>query len=530
MLPRLQLSADEHLSQLKQRGARALAAQLVMPALDLRPGEQPAFEVAMSQLSELPLNGFLLFGGETSQIQRITRSLRRVAQQQNHPRPLFTCDVERGLGQIVAGGAIYPPFEALQHAQDPEQASFDMGRAIAVESLAVGIDWLYSPVLDLADVEANPIVGCRAFHSEPELVSRLGAAFVKGIQSTGAMACGKHFPGHGGTLADSHDTLPTVAHSRKRLVERDLKPFEACFAEGLKSIMTAHVAYPTLGHPQGLPATIDSALITGRLREQMGYDGLVVTDAFIMDGLREACGGDESLAAVKSLEAGCDIVLYPSDPMALIDDLARVIEERGSDWIEPSLRRILRSKEDLPEIADEVGSVHLDSREDAISVVRDCLQKPEAEALKDFAAQAAKKARVIIVDDDSQDGAAMTFVSELRLRVEELFVSTVDANDSGLFRGSLLAQLQRDADDVAHIFVLRCSIKAWKGRPGLHSDLAAFLKSLMSWNEGRRASLLVSLAGAKVLAPLALDSTKLVQVFGEGPACEQAAVEALFGS
>ncbi|MDF1667940.1 MAG: glycoside hydrolase family 3 N-terminal domain-containing protein, partial [Planctomycetota bacterium] len=243
------VSISEQLEELKARGSKAAAAQLIMPALDLRKGENPAFQTAMEEFAEHAYCGYLFFGGDCDQIARITRSLRSIAEQENSPRPVFTCDVERGLGQIVAGGNLFPPFEAIAACDKAADKAQAMGEAIARECLAVGIDWLFSPVADLADVDANPIVGSRSFGAVPETVGDMVSAFVKGVEGTGALSCVKHFPGHGGTIEDSHDSLPKVQHDRQRLINRDLKPFAQAFDAGASSLMTAHVAYPTLGHP-----------------------------------------------------------------------------------------------------------------------------------------------------------------------------------------------------------------------------------------------------------------------------------------
>jgi hypothetical protein len=187
----------------------------------------------------------------------------------------------------------------------------------AQEARAVGINWVFAPVADLDVLADNPIVQTRAFGADPNRVASLVRSWIEGCQAAGALACAKHFPGHGRTTVDSHIALPVVADRAETLRDGDLLPFAIAVESGVASVMTAHVAYPALD-PSGLPATLSRPIMT-ELRGPLGYDGLVVTDALIMDGA--LVGRRESDAAVEAVAAGVDLLLYPNDPRRVRDAL-----------------------------------------------------------------------------------------------------------------------------------------------------------------------------------------------------------------
>ena len=180
---------------------------------------------------------------------------------------------------------------------------------------------MFAPVADLDVVPENPIVQTRAFGAEPQRVATMVRNWVEGCQAAGALACAKHFPGHGRTTVDSHVTLPVVDASRETLEGEDLVPFGIAVEAGVASLMTAHVAFPGLD-PEGLPATLSSRIL-GDLRGRLGFDGLVVTDALIMDGA--LVGRRESDAALEAIRAGVDVLLYPNDPRRVCDALEQAV-------------------------------------------------------------------------------------------------------------------------------------------------------------------------------------------------------------
>ncbi len=189
-----------------------------------------------------------------------------------------------------------------------------MGRVTGEEAKALGFHVVFAPVLDVNSNPANPIINVRSFGEDPELVSKLGCAFVKGVQSAGLLACGKHFPGHGDVDTDSHLALPTVPGDGAKLRRVELLPFQRAIDAGLDAVMTGHLAVPGLGEAPDVPATLSSKILTGVLRGELGFRGVIVTDALGMGGIENAHPPGE--VAVRALLAGADVLLMPPDPLA----------------------------------------------------------------------------------------------------------------------------------------------------------------------------------------------------------------------
>ncbi|HEV2146938.1 MAG TPA: glycoside hydrolase family 3 protein [Longimicrobiaceae bacterium] len=314
-------------------------ARLLLPAL--RWSAETGFEHCRGEVEaglRLGVGGFILFGGEAEAVRALTAELHHRA-----PHPLLVAsDLERGAGQQFRGATPLPPAAALGSLDEPETAE-RAGELTAREARALGVNWIYAPVADVDLETENPIIGTRAFGTEVERVAAQVAAWVRGCARGGALSCAKHFPGHGRTVGDSHIERPCVDAPRDAL-EQDLRPFRAAVAAGTDSMMTAHVCYPAL-EPAGFPATLSPRILGGLLRREMGFDGLVVTDALIMEGLVEDMGEGE--AAVLALAAGCDLLLYPDDAEAVVAEVRAALGDGrlAAERVEDALRRIARAAE-----------------------------------------------------------------------------------------------------------------------------------------------------------------------------------------
>jgi beta-glucosidase-like glycosyl hydrolase len=293
------------------------AARLVLPSLRWR--EEGGFgreAGAIADALDLGVGGFIIFGGAVDSVRRLTSDLLRRA-----GRPLLLAsDLERGAGQQVAGLTEFPPPAALASLEDAAVIRW-AGAVTAQEARAVGINWVFAPVADLDVLPDNPIVQTRAFGADPQRVASYVRSWIEGCQGAGALACAKHYPGHGRTAVDSHIDLPVVDASAEVLRASDLVPFRVAVDSGVASVMTGHVAYPSLD-PSGLPATLSKPLLD-ELRGPLGFDGLVVSDALIMDGALQ--GRRESDAAVEAVQAGVDLLLYPKDPRRVKEALEQAV-------------------------------------------------------------------------------------------------------------------------------------------------------------------------------------------------------------
>ncbi|MFL5546483.1 MAG: glycoside hydrolase family 3 N-terminal domain-containing protein, partial [Gemmatimonadales bacterium] len=314
-----------------------IPARLILPALRSEALSGFAHEAGrIADALEIGVGGFIIFGGTAESVRRLTADLLRRA-----GRPLLlAADLERGAGQQIAGLTEFPPPMALASLGDPAVVRW-AASVTAQEARAVGINWIFAPVADLDVLPENPIVQTRAFGADPNDVATCVRQWIEGCQSAGALACAKHYPGHGRTTVDSHITLPVVEAPAAALRSADLLPFTVAIESGVASIMTAHVAYPSLDDSH-LPATLSRTLL-GELRGKSRFDGLVVTDALIMDGALS--GRRESDAAVQAVQAGADLLLYPNDPRRVRDALeaAMASGNLSQERLEESLTRYDRA-------------------------------------------------------------------------------------------------------------------------------------------------------------------------------------------
>jgi beta-N-acetylhexosaminidase len=299
----------------------------------------------------LHLGGVTLFGRniETgAQLARLDHELQTIAD----PVPLFiSVDQEGGLVvRVTSGATIFPGNMAVGATGDPLLAR-SLAEASASELLAMGINMDLAPVVDVNTNPLNPVIGVRAFGSNVDLVSAFASQTVDGLQSSGVSAVAKHFPGHGDTAVDSHRDLPVVPHSVERLQSLEFVPFQAAMQAGVDGIMTAHLYLPQVEPQQDLPATLSKTVLTGVLRDQLGYRGLILTDALDMDAIKKDRPAAE--AAVQAFEAGADMLLIAGinsdDRMHLGDGppalLAAVQSGRVSEArLDESVLRILEAK------------------------------------------------------------------------------------------------------------------------------------------------------------------------------------------
>jgi len=256
---------------------------------------------------------------------------------------LFGADFERGVAMRLDEGTSFPTAMAVAAAGNPKDA-YTMGKITALEARAAGVQWIYAPVADVNNNPANPIINTRSFGENPASVSQYVAEFVRGVQENGGLATAKHFPGHGDTAADSHIDLPVIKADRERLEHLELVPFRAAIAAGVGSIMTGHLNVPAFEPDPNTPATLSSAILTDLLRKQLGFEGLVVTDAMDMGGItvRYAPGN----AAVRAFLAGADALLMPPVPDAAYDALLAAAKsgQISQERLDASVRRILEAK------------------------------------------------------------------------------------------------------------------------------------------------------------------------------------------
>ncbi|MEB3339803.1 glycoside hydrolase family 3 N-terminal domain-containing protein [Okeania sp.] len=260
---------------------------------------------------------------------------------------LLAADIEEGVGQRFAGATWFPPPMAIAaiaktDLTKAQKYAETMGAITAQEAMAIGLNWVLAPVVDVNNNPDNPVINIRAFGETTELVGQLARAFIGGAQEYQVLTTAKHFPGHGDTGVDSHFDLPVIPHWENRLAEVELPPFREAIAAGVDSVMSAHLLIPSWD--EELPATLSHKIITGQLRQNLGFDGLVVTDALVMGAIANGYGLAE--ASVLAVEAGADILLMPLDAEVTINAVCDAVTQGriSESRIDESLERIWQAK------------------------------------------------------------------------------------------------------------------------------------------------------------------------------------------
>jgi beta-N-acetylhexosaminidase len=256
---------------------------------------------------------------------------------------LIGADFERGTAMRLEEGTSFPTAMALAAGGNLKDA-YTMGKITALEARAVGIHWIYAPDADVNNNPGNPIINTRSFGENPERVAQFVSEFIRGVRENGGLATAKHFPGHGDTAADSHIDLPVIRTDRARLDSLELVPFRAAISMQVDSIMTGHLNVPALEPDPNTPATLSHNILSDVLRKQLGFQGLVVTDAMDMGGITVRYAPGE--AAVRAFVAGADCLLMPPVPDAAFEALQTAVKSGriSKERLDASVRRILQAK------------------------------------------------------------------------------------------------------------------------------------------------------------------------------------------
>jgi beta-glucosidase len=308
----------------------------------------PAWEADQATLEHyiqgLGIGGVILLGGSAAEVGIKTQQM----QSQASIPLLIAADIEEGVGQRFSGATWFPPPMALDAVAQRDLSgaknyAYTMGQVTAQEARAIGINWLLAPVVDINNNPENPVINVRAFGQSVDGVSTLTQAYIRGARECGVLTTAKHFPGHGDTDLDSHLELPVLSHSLERLRRVEWVPFRGAIAAEVDAIMTAHLKVPSLDSLH--PATLSAPTLTGILRQDFQFTGLIVTDALVMGAITKTYGPYE--AAVLATEAGADLLLMPADPEGTIRALVEAVNTNrlSRKRLMDSVERIWRAKQ-----------------------------------------------------------------------------------------------------------------------------------------------------------------------------------------
>ena len=472
------------------------------------------------------IGGVIIAAGEPYEAAILLNRLQKLAK----VPLLVSADLESVTGSKIGGATLFPPLMSLG-AAGSEELAHAMGRVTALEGRAVGIHQDYAPVVDVNIDPDNPIINTRSVGEDPEYVARMAVAFVKGCQGNGMIATAKHFPGHGDTAIDSHRELPTILADRARLDKVELLPFRRVIAAGIQSIMTAHLAVPALDPTPGLPATLSPAITEGLLRKEMGFRGLIVTDALDMGGVTNAFTPEES--SIQAFLAGADVLLMPPDPAKVIRALAEAVRSGRVPMarVDDSVRRILEAKarlglhrdrfvdvEALPSRLGLKTSLELAKKvfEGAATLVRN-----EGGVLP--LASAGKKVAVLSLSSDpGAYHAGQAFVAGMNKRAPGAVAYFADGDTGQETLDAAAAGATRA--DVA-VVALFSSLRSWKGSVDLDARHVALVGKLA---EGPVPVVVVSFGSPYFLRHFPGVDAYLC-LYRDTPQTQAVAVRALFG-
>ncbi len=526
-------------SVLATMSLRERAAQMVWPNIygDYVPGDSPQWRRISSYVQNDRVGGVLISVGSPVEIAVKLNQLQKMS-----ALPLLIgADLEAGAGMRARGGyfvpngidlggaTLFPPNMAVG-ATDDTALAYAEGRVTAIEGRALGIHIAFAPVLDVNNNPGNPVINTRSFGEDPHAVARLGAAFIRGVQDNGMIATGKHFPGHGDTETNSHLALPVVNVSRARLDSVELVPFRAAIRNGVGAIMTFHGSMPALDS-SGAPGTLSANVVTHLLREQLGFHGLVISDAMDMKGVTDKYGATE--AVKRAVQAGVDVLIQPLDVPGAIDAVvAGVSEGRYSEQrVSESARRILMMKRQLG--LDHTRLVDLDSlraivgdsahvalaqltANRSITVARDSLH------LLPLALTPGARVLSITIAHREDLGAGTTFNAVLRRAIPSLQTAFVAPEDQAVSYATLTAMA-----DSADVTIVSSYIgEMWNAASA--SSPTALTDWITSLARNGRKLVVVSLGNPYLLQQIPTVPTYVV-AWGGAPVSQQAAASALIG-
>jgi len=443
---------------------------------------------------------------------------------------LVAGDFERGASMRVDGTTVFPQAMAFGAAGDPALARFE-GQVTAREARAMGVHWLFFPVCDVNNNPDNPIINIRAYGEDPKQVSALAAAFIEGTRADPhyrVLTTAKHFPGHGDTAVDTHLNLAVIDEPRERLQSVELAPFRAAIQAGVDAVMTAHIAVPALA-PADVPATLSPAILTGLLRGEMGFKGIVVTDALEMGGIAQGYSGGE--AAVLALAAGADALVMPPDPEAAVKAILAAIESGRLTRarIDESVARLLAAKErlglgrratvDLEAIGDEIDMPEDRERAQEIASRAVTLVKNAGNLVP---LRAPDKTCFLTLAESRYSNEGLEFAQEVRRREKNATVIQLDASLPG---ASLDAAVEKTAGCESVAVAAFASVAAYRGDVGLGGDFPRMLEALFSTG---KPVVLIALGNPYLVRSFPKAAAFLL-TFSTVPPSETAAAKALFG-
>ncbi len=488
--------------------------------------DDPDYRTLIDFVERFEIGGVTFFQGEPFEQVTLANKL----QQHSQVPLLISQDMEWGAGMRIEHTTTFPRTMALGATRDPNLA-YMAGYVTAVEARALGTHQVFAPVADVNNNPFNPIINVRSFGEKPDLVAEMSAAFARGVQDAGAISTAKHFPGHGDTDTDSHAALPILPFGMDRLETVELIPFRRLVNDGIMSVMTGHLAFPKVEPDPTVPATLSPRVTTAILRKELGFNGLIVTDALDMAGVTANFSTGDT--AVRAFKAGADMLLLSEDPYAARAAILRAVDagEISERRIDDSVRRILRAKAwaglsedpttDLQAVRHRVATGPHRAISETIARRSLTLLRNEGALVP---IEDAEHILVVTLSDASDPSVGSYFASELRRNAGRAAVDTHLLDDRSQ-PADFEAVLERAASYDVIVVPAYVYVRSWSGRINLAQKNLDFMNALAA--AGPPVAL-ISFGNPYIVMGLEQPDA-YVAAYGASNASQRAAAEALFG-
>ncbi|HTL46237.1 MAG TPA: glycoside hydrolase family 3 protein [Vicinamibacterales bacterium] len=520
---------------------------------DFLPTDTDAFDTLAKTVREQHIGGFHVFGGSEPVPEVLLDShygtvtlgqplaaaslLNRLQAISRYPL-LNSADFETGLGFRLEGATTFPRNMAFGAAGD-DQLAYQAGRITAEEARAIGVQLNFAPVVDVNNNPRNPVINTRSYGEDPEAVGRLAAAYVRGLQEGGMLATLKHFPGHGDTDVDSHLGLPIIKDPLETLEHVELPPFKAGIAAGAEAVMTAHIEMPALDPTPNTPTTLSRPIVSGVLRKDLSFGGLIVTDSMQMAGVAALYSPGE--AAVRAVKAGNDLILHSADNAAAFEAIKAAVASGDIPMaqIDASVTRILRAKAmtglnrvrgvNLDQVPNVIGGRAHQAVADEVSQRSITLIKDER---GDVPLKLPREAHVLYLSVlDFPSGwriaaPSRTFIPELKKHWPN--VTSIELSERSTANEIALVRAMAPRFDavIASVFVRAAS---GSGRMDLPANMQALLRTIARDSAASRTPFVTVLFGNPYTAAFLQDLPAMLLTYDFYDRPERSAVRAIAG-
>jgi beta-N-acetylhexosaminidase len=506
--------------------------QLLVPVTwgGFKSTDSEEFQKLRRDVADFHVGGYHFGSGDAAGIAVVINELQRAAK-----IPLLTtADLEGGAGYVMFGATRFPLAMAIG-ATGSDKLAYEAGKATSEEGRAIGVMVDFYPVVDVQNNPANPIINIRSFGEDPNRVAALATAYLKGVQDAGMLATAKHFPGHGDVATDSHLEMPILNVDRARLERMELVPFRAAIQSGVAAVMSAHMYVPAVEPEKNLPSTLSRSVLTGLLRDELKFPGLIITDAMDMHGITNTYTEDD--ATVRAVLAGADIVLFPPHTAIAFDAIKAAVQDGRISVarLDDSIRRILQAKARLgldhykPADVNRLGTIvgskaHRDLAQQisdsAVTLVRD-----EKKALPLTASPDKRILHINLLDSRAgwrEGPVGIVAATEMLKRFPRTI--TIQLNDGSTRNEFDMARRMADLVDAVVVTAF-IRVAAYKGSIDLTPDQLRFLRDLSAVQK----PFVFALFGSPYVLQHIPELPSYILTYDTNPGSEMSAIKAIVG-